>query len=183
VDERLLPGLEPTVVRWNISKTEAAAPKGRYIVLTPLNPISYFEMVVYGKQQGPPPAPPAPPPPPSPAPLMGPFLGVNSFVTEPLARQVGGGWIREYHDWQWDEGAEDKCFPAATIKFSPDYSGFQADPFYKSRAAAGIKTHVAVQGRPMCQFGGTAPNTTIAGWKCVDSNAGIDTAATTDSAS
>ena len=35
----------------------------------------------------------------------------------------------------------------------------------------------------MCQFGGAAPNTTIAGWKCVDSNAGIDTAATTDPAS
>ena len=136
-------------------------------------------MVVYGKQQGPP-SPPPPVPPPSPAPLMGPFIGINSFVTEPLARQVAAGWIREYHDWQWDEGAEDTCFPTAAIKFSPDYSAFQSDPFYKSRAAAGIKTHVAVQGRPLCQFGGSTPNKTIGGWKCVDKNADMDTAETVD---
>ena len=83
---------------WNISKTEAGAPKGRYIVFTPYNPVSYFEMVVYGKSQAPPPPPP-PPLPPRPAPLMGPFIGVNSFVTEPLLRQNAAGWIREYHDW------------------------------------------------------------------------------------
>ena len=64
----------------------------------------YYEMVVYGLQQGQP----SPPPPrhnPPPPPLIGPFIGVNSFVTEPLARQNAAGSIREYHDWQWDEGS------------------------------------------------------------------------------
>ena len=74
---------------WNISKTEAQAPKGRYLVFSAFTPTDFYEMVVYGKQQGPPP--PSPPPaPPPPLPLMGPFLGINSFVTEPLARQVRG---------------------------------------------------------------------------------------------
>ena len=85
---------------WNISKTEAASPKGRYIVLSLLQPEELFEMVVYGKALGPPPAPPPPGPPPPPPPLMGDFVGVNSFVVEPLARQNAAGWIREYHDWQ-----------------------------------------------------------------------------------
>lgn len=80
---------------WNISKTEAGAPKGRYLVLTPYNAIAYYEMVVYGKAQEPPPPVP-PPPPPRPAPLMSDFIGLNSFVTEPLARQNAAGWIREY---------------------------------------------------------------------------------------
>ena len=131
---------------WNISKTAADAPKGRFIVMSVLSPASYYEMVVYGQQQGPPPPPPAPRPP-SPAPLLGPFIGINSFVTEPLERQIAAGSIREYHDWQWDEGAGDPCYPHAQTKFSPDWSDFDSDLFYKSRAAAGIKTHVALQVR------------------------------------
>jgi hypothetical protein len=81
---------------WNISTSEAAAPKGRYLVVSMMQPSSLFEIVLYGSmQQGPPPP---PPPPPSllPFPLIGKFIGVNSFVTEPLARQNVAGWIREY---------------------------------------------------------------------------------------
>ena len=37
--------------------------------------------------------------------------------------------IREYHDWQWDEGEGDPCYPHAQTKFSPDWSGFESDPF------------------------------------------------------
>jgi hypothetical protein len=114
---------------------------------------------------------------------MGDFIGINSFVTEPLARQNAAGWIREYHDWQWDEGSTDEGYPHAHMKFSPDYSSFQSDPFYKSRAAAGIKTHVCFEGRPMCQFGGTNPNQTIAKWKAVDSNDIIGTNKTKDPSS
>jgi hypothetical protein len=136
-------------------------------------------MVIYGKQQGPPPPPP-PPPPPLPNPLMGDFIGINSFVVEPLARQNATGWIREYHDWQWDEGSTDSCYPHAQVKFSPDYSSFQSDPFYKSRAAAGIKTHVCIEGRPLCQFGGATPNQTVGKWKSVDNNADIGTPKTLD---
>ena len=40
------------------------------------------------------------------------------------------------------------CYPSATVKFSPDYSMFESDPFYESRAAAGIKTYVVL--RSMC---------------------------------
>ena len=94
--------------------------------------------------------------------------------------QVAAGWIREYHDWQWDEGATDQCFPKAQLKFSPDYSEFKSDPFYQSRAAAGLQTHVVVQGRPLCQFGGATPNQTRSNWKCVDSNSIIDTPKTQD---
>lgn len=164
---------------WNISKTEAEAPKGRYIVFSVLAPESFYEMVVYGKQQGPP-TPPPPPSPPLPAPLMGAFIGINSFVTEPLSRQIAAGSMREYHDWQWDEGAGDPCFPHAQTKFSPDWSDFSSDPFYKSRFAAGIKTHVVLQGRPLCQFGGKSPNKSLANWKCVDNPADIGTNKTMD---
>jgi hypothetical protein len=172
-----------------------------------LDAISLFEMVIYGKGQGTPPPPPAPIPL-LPAPLMGSFIGINSFVTEPLERQNAAGWIREYHDWQWDEvsgqgstfhfvltprllplngryhkGAADPCYPHAQVDFSPDYSSFQSDPFYKSRTAAGIKTHVCLQGRPLCQFGGPSPNNTIAKWKAVDNNAMIGTPKTMDPSS
>lgn len=164
---------------WNISKTEADAPKGRYILLTLMAPASYFELVVYGKPYGAPSPPPPQPPPPQP-PLMSNFIGINSFVTEPLSRQVVAGSIREYHDWQWDEGSGDPCYPHAQTKFSPDYSGFQSDPFYKTRAAAGIKTHAVLQGRPLCQFG---TNKSISYWKCVDDTAMIGTAQTMDPSS
>lgn len=162
---------------WNISKTEAASPKGRYVSISYSMPETLWEMVIYGKQQGNP----GPPPPPIPhrlSPLMSDFIGINSFVVEPLARQKVAGWIREYHDWQWDEGATDPGYPHAQVKFSPDYSGFQSDPFYKSRAAAGIKTHICLEGRPLCQFGGSTPNQTLAKWKAVDNNADIGTAKT-----
>jgi hypothetical protein len=220
---------------WNISSTEAAAPKGRYILVSVLAPVSFFEMVVYGKQQGAPPPSPPPTPPPQ-LPMMGSFIGINSFVTEPLSRQVAAGSIREYHDWQWDEGVGDPCYPHAQTKFSPDWSGFLSDPFYKTRcvwgplclliyiarsidasacelksvhvalvhrdklwpasaklkgacdddivaicrAAAGIKTHVVLQGRPLCQFG---TNKTTASWKCVDNSADIGTSKTMDPSS
>ena len=84
---------------------------------------------------------------------------------------------------RWDEGAADRCYPHAQVKFSPDYSSFQADPFYKTRAVAGLKTHVCIEGRPLCQFGGAAPNQTLGKWKAIDNNADIGTAKTLDPAS
>ena len=88
-------------------------------------------------------------------------------------------WKASLH-CRWDEGRGDPGYPHAQIKFSPDWSSFQSDPFYKSRAAAGIKTHVCIEGRPLCQFGGASPNQTIGKWKAVDENADIGTAKTKD---
>ena len=47
--------------------------------------------------------------------------------------------IREYHDWQWDEGEGDPCYPHAQTKFSPDWSGFESDPFCtRSKQTTGL---------------------------------------------
>jgi hypothetical protein len=164
---------------WNISRTGIP---GRYITIAALEPCAIGEVVIYGKPastSGPPPPQPqlaasAPSPPPR---LMGQFIGVNSFVTNPLARQNAAGSIREYHDFQWDEGVGDKCFPSEQAKFSPDYSGFDSDGFYNRTFASGIKVHAVLQGRPLCQF---ADNASTSGFKCVDSNTMLGTAATAD---
>jgi hypothetical protein len=164
---------------FNISSSAAAAPHGRYLLITLLQPSPIFELVLYGQATGPAPPPP-PPSPPLEAPLMGEFIGMNSFTVNPLARQVAAGSIREYHDWPWDEGAGDPGYPHALTKFSPDYSGFDSDDFYNRTAAAGIKTHVVLQGRPPVQ---TGMNASQSSWKCVDNPAYMGTNKTTDPAS
>jgi hypothetical protein len=157
---------------WNISKTGVLA---RYLKIAVLEPSSLTEVVLYGKAVGAPPPPTPPPPPVKEPPLMHDFIGINSFVTEPTARQIAAGSIREYHDFVWDEGAGDPCFPKALNKFAPDYSGFNSDEFYNRTAKSGINIHVVVQGRPSCQF---AANTSTSHWKVVNSNSLIGTPAT-----
>ena len=49
------------------------------------------------------------------------------------------------------------------VKTTPSFE----HSFYKTRAAAGIKTHAVLQGRPLCQFGS---NKTRSNWKCLDSD-------------
>jgi hypothetical protein len=57
---------------------------------------------------------------------MGQFIGINSFVTEPLARQNVAGSIREYHDWQWDEGERQslECVMLALLVLRFEVLGF-----------------------------------------------------------
>ena len=77
----------------------------------------------------------------------------------------------------------DACYPHAAISFSPDTAGFRSDEFYEARAAAGLQTHVVVQGRPLCQVGGAHVNSTQQTWKCVNENAIIGTPETAEPSS
>jgi hypothetical protein len=64
------------------------------------------------------------------------FIGANSFVDDPAEIVKAVGFIREYHNWRWDEGGSTKYkgFPNNEIKWAPSYSAkgtWNFDKFYQ----------------------------------------------------
>ncbi len=86
----------------------------RYLLIKVNSPQTLItELVLYGtplEQITPPSEPPAVT---HAYPVMRQFIGTNSFVDVPTDLAAAVGFIREYHNWQWDEGNN-----------SPDYTGY-----------------------------------------------------------
>src|SRR5690606_30684832 len=54
------------------------------------------------------------------------FIGANAFVDDPIENLTAVGFIREYHNWAWDEGDGDRDypgFPNNQIRFAPSNPG------------------------------------------------------------
>ncbi|MBN2262629.1 MAG: hypothetical protein JW735_06945, partial [Prolixibacteraceae bacterium] len=77
------------------------------------------------------------------------FLGVNAFVNDPLDKMQCVGFIREYHNWNWDEGdiwdeggnTNYPGYPNNEIKWAPSEAGGGAwnfDDFYTNTVNGGI---------------------------------------------
>ncbi len=125
----------------------------RYLRLTfesPGGPIS--EMLVYGTARGERPAPPQPVR--HKRPLMDTFIGTNGFVDDPIERLAACGSLREYHNWQWDEGNTDASYegyPDQQLAWSPSWVsgpgwGWDFDAFYQQLKDAGIDVSPCLQG-------------------------------------
>jgi hypothetical protein len=87
----------------------------RFLRITLTRPTSLPEIVLYGD-------PAAPPPLPAPVriaaryrPTMDQFIGANAFIDDPIETvSAAVGFVREYHDWQWDTEGPDHA-----LRFQP----------------------------------------------------------------
>lgn len=108
------------------------------------------EVKIFGSLVGAPPAP-VPTPIAHELPTMNKFIGVNSFVDVPQSVNNAVNFIREYHNWYWDEGDE---WPFGTIngkgysvypnnqnKFAPSWAGgggWNFDQYYEDKKDDGV---------------------------------------------
>jgi len=124
----------------------------RYLRLTFQNPASQIgEIALYGTARGK--RPDRPKPVRHERPLMGAFIGTNGFVDDPIERLAGCGFVREYHNWQWDEGNNDETYagyPDHELAWSPSWvSGdgwaWDFDSYYRQLKDAGLEVSPCLQ--------------------------------------
>lgn len=79
------------------------------------------------------------------------FIGANGFVDDPVDNLKAVGFIREYHNWSWDEGNGDANypgFPNNQIKFAPSNPGWSYDEYYGNLKKQGVEVAPCIQGSP-----------------------------------
>lgn len=77
------------------------------------------------------------------------FIGANGFVDDPVEMLEAIGFLREYHNWAWDEGnfAPDyPGFPYNQMQFAPSGPGWSYDDFYAQLKNDGIGISPCIQG-------------------------------------
>ncbi|MGV8879591.1 MAG: hypothetical protein ACOH2A_11235 [Sphingobacteriaceae bacterium] len=73
------------------------------------------------------------------------FIGANAFIDDPVKYIEAVGFIREYHNWSWDEGGENyKGYPNNAIKWAPGIWNF--DDFYRNLKQAHVGVSPCLQG-------------------------------------
>lgn len=73
---------------------------------------------------------------------MGEFIGTNSFIDTPLDRLDPVGWIREYHNWEWNEIANN------VFEYVRWNGYWDFDKFYSDLKSKGIMVCPVVWGSP-----------------------------------
>jgi hypothetical protein len=82
-------------------------------------------------------------------PLMGDFVGVNGFIDDPTGLLPPLGNVREYHDWQWNEGngaAGYPGYPGNQDSFVLFGGSWDFDAYYAGLATNGAFGYPVVQG-------------------------------------
>lgn len=80
------------------------------------------------------------------------FMGTNAFVDDPVDKMQAVGFIREYHNWSWDEGngnADYRQYPNNAIKWAPSEVGggiWNFDRYYQEVKNAGLTISPCIQG-------------------------------------
>ena len=109
------------------------------------------EIMVYGTPLGPAEA--LPPLARHVLPTMDQLVGVNAFIDDPLDKMTAAGFVREYHNWEWDEGdgAAYPGYPHNRNKWNPSYGaggGWDFDGYYARLKMAGVTVCPALQSSP-----------------------------------
>jgi hypothetical protein len=98
------------------------------------------------------------------------FIGTNAFIDDPLDKMQAVGFIREYHNWGWDEAdvwkdkdgnihgdISYKGYPDTKLKFSPSYGSgglWDFDAYYLKGKNGGLEISPDLkQGTPWLQGG------------------------------
>lgn len=79
------------------------------------------------------------------------FIGMNTFVDDPVDKIAAVGFVREYHNWEWDDGTADgnyRGFPYSELRFAPSGPGWSYDDFYGKLKQSGIPVSPCIQGAP-----------------------------------
>jgi len=80
-----------------------------------------------------------------PAVTMDQLIGANAFIDDPIDKIQAVGFIREYHNWEWDERGESyKGYPDSKIRWAPGEWNF--DDFYTKLKEAHVGVSPCVQG-------------------------------------
>ncbi len=69
------------------------------------------------------------------------FIGINAFIDDPNGNMEVAGFIREYHQWLWDEGNQDETYvgyPNNECAFNPGAVNWNFDRYYQNLLNAGI---------------------------------------------
>jgi hypothetical protein len=84
------------------------------------------------------------------------FIGVNAFIDDPIDKIKVAGYLREYHNWNWDEGdiwdgggnLNYPGYPNNQNAFNPSWAGggWNFDKYYKDLTEAGLFVCPAIQG-------------------------------------
>lgn len=75
------------------------------------------------------------------------FIGANAFIDDPLDKLNAVGFVREYHNWRWDE-SQTKPYPNNEKKWNPSYAGggWNFDNFYRQLKEQDIFVAPAIMG-------------------------------------
>jgi len=79
------------------------------------------------------------------------FIGANAFVDDPIDKLKAVGFIREYHNWKWDEGGAKtyEGYPLNKMKFAPSAGAegsWNFDTFYGRIQSEGLEISPVIQG-------------------------------------
>ncbi|RED56597.1 fibronectin type III domain-containing protein [Cohnella lupini] len=141
---------------FNSWKAHPVSTTTRYIqIVIPNTSVAVNELVIYGTQVGTPVSPPNPTA--HVKPTMDQLIGINAFIDDPFAKIQVAGFVREYHNWNWDEGdlwnfgtiqTGYSNYPNNANKFNPSYAGggWNFDAYYSGLKALGITVSPAIQG-------------------------------------
>ncbi|MFD0671977.1 discoidin domain-containing protein, partial [Cohnella sp. GCM10027633] len=136
-----------TLVNWKQWNRHQVNATTRYLQVKRATNADLTEIVVYGTPLGTPEAKPQPVA--HVRPKMDELIGINAFIDDPMERMAVAGFIREYHNWNWDEGdlwnwgqlqTGYSGYPNNTNKFNPSYAGggWNFDAYYDMLHDAGI---------------------------------------------
>lgn len=89
------------------------------------------------------------------------FIGANAFNDDPIDKLAAVGFVREYHNWDWDESASTP-FPNNLKAFNPSFNGFRFDDFYLNARNAGLAVAPAIQGSIASISGGSLSSKPLA---------------------
>lgn len=83
------------------------------------------------------------------------FMGTQAFIDDPIDKMKCVGFIREYHNWNWDEGNHWKGggnnqypgYPKNEMKWAPsEAGGWNFDKYYTKVRKAGLSISPVIQG-------------------------------------
>ena len=77
------------------------------------------------------------------------FMGANGFVDDPIDKLKAIGFLREYHNWGWDEGnweAGYQSYPHNHMAWAPSMPGWSFDDFYTNLKKDSIMVSPCIQG-------------------------------------
>ncbi|HYG37697.1 MAG TPA: hypothetical protein VD908_03720 [Cytophagales bacterium] len=135
--------------KWNAHPINA---RTRYIRISVSNHIAPVEVIVYGSSTGAMKTP-------EPVllahqqPTIDQFIGTNAFIDDPIDKIKVAGVVREYHNWNWDEGNEKygaestyPGFPNNQNTWNPSVENWNFDNYYSKLKKEGIIVSPVVKG-------------------------------------
>lgn len=124
----------------------------RYLQVSRADTSAINEIVIYGYPAGP-----APTPSPTPDAVsrnitVDKAVGINAFIDDPLDKIRVAGFVREYHNWAWDEADQSSSsypgYPNNQNKWNPSYAGggyWFFDNYYTGLYNSGIVISPCIQ--------------------------------------